>query len=211
MTTTTHGSRNRAARLHVIERLALARHATELLHDKEQALQRERARLEAHATRARSAWIAAADDAATWLQRARLLGATDDIDVLARRGPGRAGVTIDWQSSMGIVYPGEVRCEPSEEPDVTSTAALAPTARAHASALVAAATHAATHAALSRLDDELARTRRRRRAIGDRLVPRLELELRTLELELDEQDREEALRVRLATERRSGRGPEDRT
>lgn len=200
MSTTRYGSRNRAARLQLIERLALARHATELLHDKEQALQRERARLETHATRARSAWVTTADDAATWLQRARVLGATSDIEVLTRRGPLPASVTIDWQASMGIVYPGEVRCDPVEQPDLTSTAALAPTARAHARALESAATHAATHAALTRLDTELATTRRRRRAIGDRLVPRLQDELRSLELELDEQDREEALRVRLASE-----------
>ncbi len=200
MTTTMTGSRSRAARLHLITRLELARHAVELLHSKEQALQRERARLEVHAGRARDAWDQSADEAANWLQRARALGATEELDIIVAHGPQPAEIVIDWQSSMGITYPGDVRCTPALQPDLTASAALAPTMQAHHRALGAAATHAATRTALARLDAELATTRRRRRAIGHRLVPRLEDVLRVLELDLDEQDREEALRVRLASD-----------
>ena len=200
MTTTMNGSRSRAARLHLITRLDLARHAVELLHSKEQALQRERARLEVHAERASDAWTRSADDAAAWLQRSRALGAADELEVIVAHGPQRAEVVIDWQNSMGITYPGDVRCTPAVQPDLTASAALMPTMQAHHRALDAAATHAATRTALARLDTELATTRRRRRAIGDRLVPRLEDDLRVLELDLDEQDREEALRVRLASD-----------
>lgn len=198
MTATMTGARSRAARLHLITRLELARHAVELLHSKEQALQRERARLEVHAERARDTWDRSADEAATWLQRARALGATDELDVIVAHDPQPAEIVIDWQASMGITYPGHVQCTPALQPDLTASAALAPTMQAHHRALDAAATHAATRTALARLDAELATTRRRRRAIGDRLVPRLENNLRMLELDLDEQDREEALRVQLA-------------
>jgi vacuolar-type H+-ATPase subunit D/Vma8 len=198
MTTTMNGARSRAARLHVITRLDLARRAVDLLHSKEQALQRERARLDVHAERARNAWDRSADEAATWLQRARAMGATDELDVIVAQGPQPAEIAIDWQVSMGIAYPGDVHCTPAVQPDLTASATLAPTMQAHHRALDAAATHAATRTALARLDAELATTRRRRRAIGDRLVPRLEDDLRALELDLDEQDREEALRVRLA-------------
>ena len=200
MTTTMTGSRSRAARLHLITRLDLARHAVELLHSKEQALQRVRARLDVHAERANDAWVRCANEAATWLQRARALGATDELDVIAAHRPQPAQIVIDWQASMGITYPGDVRCTQAAQPDLTASAALAPTMQAHLRALDAAATYAATDAALDRLDTELATTRRRRRAIGDRLVPRLEDQLRMLELDLDEQDREEALRVRLASD-----------
>lgn len=203
MTATANASRSRAARLHLIRRLELARHATDLLHSKEQALQRERARLEVHAERARDAWARSAGKAAAWLQRSRALGATDELDMIIAHGPQAAEIAIDWQTSMGITYPGDVRCVPAQQPDLTATAALAPTMRAHHQALDAAAAHAATRTALARLDAELATTRRRRRAIGERLVPRLESELRHLELDLDEQDREEALRVRLTSERRA--------
>ena len=151
-----------------------------------------------HAERANDAWVRFANEAATWLQRSRALGATDELDVIAAHRPQPAQIVIDWQASMGITYPGDVRCTPAAQLDLTASAALTPTMQAHHRALDAAATHAATYAALSRLDAELATTRRRRRAIGDRLVPRLETDLRTLELDLDEQDREEALRVRLA-------------
>jgi V/A-type H+-transporting ATPase subunit D len=86
-------------------------------------------------------------------------------------------------------------------PSLVSTSALRPTVDAYRDALDAAATQASTTAALRRLDLELASTRRRRRAIGERLVPHLEQALHELDLHLDEQDREEALRVQLAVNR----------
>jgi len=134
------------------------------------------------------------------------MGATNELDVIVAHRPEPAQIVIDWQTSMGITYPGDVRCVPAAQPDLTASAALTPTMRAHHRALDAAATHAATRTALARLDAELATTRRRRRAIGDRLVPRLESDLRMLELDLDEQDREEALRVRLAGRRQTSPG-----
>jgi V/A-type H+-transporting ATPase subunit D len=193
---------SRAARLRLMGRLELARHASELLHGKEQALQRERVRLEAHAERAGHQWVESCERAATWLQRARCLGAGDELAELAERGPAPAAVTIEWQTSMGITYPDEVECRPAHQAGLSSTAALHPAAEAHHRALEHAATHAATTAALARLDSELATTRRRRRAITDRLIPTLEADLGDLELHLDEQDREEALRVHLAVEQR---------
>ena len=188
-----------AARLALMSRLELARHASELLHGKEQALQRERVRLEGHAARADQQWTETFDRAATWLQRARCLGGSDE---LAEQPLEAATVTIEWQTSMGITYPGDVDCVPARQPGLASTAALPVAMDAFHRALVSAATHAATSAALARLDAELATTRRRRRAITDRLIPRLEHDLDDLELHLDEQDREEALRVHLATAQR---------
>ena len=199
---TVHSTTSRAARLRLMGRLDLARHASELLHGKEQALQRERVRLEGHADRAHREWTESCERAATWLQRARCLGASDELAELAERGPRPSAVTIEWQTSMGITYPGDVECLPARQPGLSSTAALQPAMDAHHRALERAATHASTSAALARLDSELATTRRRRRAIADRLIPALEGDLVDLELHLDEQDREEALRVHLAREQR---------
>lgn len=191
-----------AARLELMNRLELARHASELLHGKEQALQRERVRLAGHADRARRQWTESCEHAAAWLQRAQCLGASDELAVLVEQGDPAASVTIEWQTSMGITYPDDVECVPTAPTDLFSTAALGPATDAHHRALEHGATHAATVAALERLDSELAATRRRRRAITDRLVPALEADLDDLELHLDEQDREEALRVQLATSQR---------
>lgn len=199
MTAPTAGA-TRAERLHLLRRTELAHHAADLLHSKEKALERERVRLEAYAARTGDRWVETCRDATTWLLRARLLGASGELATLIDHPSDPATFTADWQHSMGIVYPGRVDCVPGPRPRVGSTAALGPAADAYGQALRAAAQHAATSAAVRRLDAELLNTRRRRRAIEERLLPRLETELGQLDLYLDEQDREEALRVRLATE-----------
>ena len=194
---------NRAARLETMARLAMANHATTLLRSKEEALERERSRLVGHEDRSRTDWIERCRQATEALLRARAMGASDEITRLIQRGPSGATISADWEDSMGISYPGEVTCRPASPTDLAGTAALVPAMAAFRSALEAAARHAATTMALERLDLELGDTRRRRRAIGDHLVPRIDAELRALELVLDEQDREEAVRSRLAKDRQA--------
>lgn len=191
-------ARTPADRLRLIHRLGLASHAADLLHSKEEALERERARLEGHASRARDEWAERYRVASDRLARARMLGASDELDRLVAVGTPPAAVEPDWQTSMGIAYPGSVVCTPGATPQVASTAALRPAIEAFGRALESGAQHAAASLALRRLDAELADTRRRRRAIEDRLRPDLERELHELDLHLDETDRDEALRVRLA-------------
>jgi V/A-type H+-transporting ATPase subunit D len=188
---------NRATRLELRSRLELARHAAELLHNKEEALRREQTRLRAHTSRTADRWKAALDEAAVWSNRVRALGGGGELATPA--GGGTATIEISWQLSMGVRYPGEVRVVPGPAVLPTTTAALVPAAEAYREAAAAAAEHAASTAALQRVDDELAATRRRRRAIEQRLEPRLEEQLRRLDLALDEQDRDAALRTRLAT------------
>ncbi len=198
MTTT----QTRAGRLHVIARLELARHGVDLLRSKEEALQRERVRLEAHEARTRNQWEQRAGDAAALLLRARALGASVELASIIARGPEPATMTAHRQTSMGVAYPGVAECAPTPEPTVVSTAALRPAIDAYRLALQAGADHASTGTALRRLTAELADTRRRRRAIDQRLVPRLEKTLHDLDLHLDEQDRDEAFRVHIAAGRR---------
>jgi len=198
MTTFQH---NRATRLRIVADLELANHATALLQSKEEALQRERARLSGHEARSRQHWAETCERAGVALLRARALGAGDELNDLIARGPTLATVSADWQDSMGITYPGEISCTPRPQPGLTATAALLPATDAYQRALAAAADHGAVTAAIERLDHELATTRRRRRAIGDHLVPRLDADLHEIELVLDELDREEAVRTGLAVER----------
>ncbi len=180
-------------------RLQLARHGIDLLRSKEEALQREQARLEGHVTRTKVVWESSCQDAAACLLIARALGASDELAAIVNHKPHPTTVTPHWEASMGINYPGVVDVTFGREPTLRSTAALQPTASAHEVALRAATAHASTSTALRRLAVELKTTRRRRRAIEQRLVPRLESHLHDLDLDLDEQDREEALRVQIAT------------
>lgn len=199
------GPRTRAGRLSLVARLDLVRYASGLLRSKEEALERERVRLEGHAARARDEWVRRCAEATAELVRARMLGASGELSLLVAAAVSTASFEPDWQTSMGIAYPGSVECQPGEQPAVVSTAALLPAIDAYRRALRAAADHAAADAAMHRLEAELAGTRRRRRAIEDRLQPDLERLVHELDLHLDELDREEALRVRTATERREAR------
>jgi V/A-type H+-transporting ATPase subunit D len=200
--TSTSRSQSRAARLHLLQRRNLAAHASSLLNSKEEALQHERSRLQAHASRSAQQWRQHCKHAEEWLLRSLALGANDELQTLIAQGAAQATVTPDWQMSMGVTYPGNVRCEPGPEPAVSSTAALRPTIDAYRSALMAAAEHAATNTALVRLDDEVGATRRRRRAIEEHLIPRLDAGIHRMDLYLDEAEREEALRIQLARNRR---------
>lgn len=198
--TTSRSARDRGARLRLLHRLQLARHGADLLRSKEEALRRERDRLEGHAARSTQQWHRQWREASRWLLRARVLGAGEELGRLADTAAATATVSATWRASMGITYPGAVTCSPGPTPTLTSTAALVPATAAHRRALAAAAEHAAASTALERLDAELVATRRRRRAIEQRLIPRLDAERAALELLLEERDREEAVRVLLATE-----------
>jgi V/A-type H+/Na+-transporting ATPase subunit D len=192
----------RAARQQLVARLDLATRAAELLRSKEEVLERERVRLRGHDARAREEWRRRWQEAVASLLLARGLGAGPELDtLLVARPASPAAIEPDWQTSMGITYPGTVECDPGTAGQVLSTAALVPAAGAYRRALVAAADQAATSSAVRRLEVELASTRRRRRAIEERLQPSLEAARRDLDLRLDELDREEALRVRVAARR----------
>jgi vacuolar-type H+-ATPase subunit D/Vma8 len=198
--------RTRAERQRLINRLALVERAADLLRSKEEALERERVRLGGHEVRTREEWTRQWSRSTTELLRAKALGAGVELDRIAR-GPieSPATFTPDWQRSMGIAYPGSVTCDPGAPPAVTSTAALRPATDAICEALTAGAQHAAAAGAVRRLDAELRVTRRRRRALEEHLQPTLEAARRSLDLHLDELDRDEALRVRLARDRKEAK------
>lgn len=194
-----------ADRLRLLREIELARRAVDLLHNKEEALERERVRLSGHAARATERWEQAWSEVTAAATRARMLGAGSEIDRLARRTQRAATITPEWSRSMGIEYPGAVTCAPVRAAPLTSTAAMVVAAAAAHVAVLAAADAAAAGEAVRRLDRELASTRRRRRAVDEHHLPTLESQVHELELRLDELDREEALRIRTATTR--GEGP----
>jgi vacuolar-type H+-ATPase subunit D/Vma8 len=196
--------RTRADRLRLLHEVDTARRAGTLLHSKEEALEREQDRVAGHLTRARAEWAERVGRATALLVRARALGASGELDRVVAAGAATATAEPTWQVSMGVGYPTSVACTPGPEPELTATAALGPAAEAFREALEAAATAAAAELAHRRLGRELAETRRRRRAVEERLLPDLLETCRRLELYLDELDREEALRVRTAVRLREG-------
>ena len=191
-------ARTRADRLRLVAEIETATHAAELLRSKEDALTRERDRLEGYARRADEEWHRTGTAATAAVLRARLLGASADL-----RSPSGtpADVRPEWRVSMGITYPGRVEVTPGTPPTVVSTAALRPAIECSRDALASAARAAAAAMAVRRLDTELIATRRRRHALEDRLVPSLDEARRTLDQQLEELDRDEATRIRMAVGR----------
>lgn len=195
----------RAARREILLRVDLADRAADLLRSKEEALLRERDRLRGHVQRSRLEWARCWTEAVAALNRARALGGSDEVGRACRLAPMvAASVSADWQVSMGITYPGEVSTRPGTSVPLASTAALGPAVHSFHEALVAASDHAAAATAVQRLEAELDATRRRRRAIEERLRPDLEETLRALDLRLDELDRDQAVRIRFAVDLRGG-------
>jgi V/A-type H+-transporting ATPase subunit D len=144
-------------------------------------------------------------EANRWLLRAALIGHRRAIR-LADDG-ATADVQLHWNTVMGVRYPTAASITPPP-PSPTSpspgTAALVQAAAATQPALQAAVQHAAATAALRAIDAELAVTRRRLHAINDRWLPRLAAAATTARLELDEQERAEAARLRWAAGIRGG-------
>lgn len=193
-------ARTRADRLRLANRIELAARASALLSSKEEALDRERVRMEGHATRSAAEWERCLGTATRRLVRARMLGASEEIAELIETGGPRAQAATSWHRTMGVAHPGDVEVHPAMARTLSTTAALRPAADAYREALVAGARHAAIRESLRLLSAELDDTRRRRRAIDHRLRPRLERARHELDLRLDELDRDEALRVRLAAD-----------
>jgi V/A-type H+/Na+-transporting ATPase subunit D len=77
-----------------------------------------------------------------------------------------------------------------------ATTALIMAAAAHRAALAAAACHAVADETARRIDAEVAATRRRWRAVRDRWIPYLQEALHRAELDLEELEHAEGVRVR---------------
>ena len=196
----------RAGRLQLMHRLETARRGCDLLERKRRILAEELARLRLLSAQTRREWAEAAAEAAGWAARSLALDGAQRIVDSAPRSP--ATVMVTWRGAMGVVYPDTaVVSIPAPEP-VSASASLLVAARVHRDAVAAAARHAAATRALTSVEAELEATRLRQRAIERRWIPRLETNLRELGHELDEQERQENVRLRWATGAGQARGPD---
>lgn len=188
----------RAGRMWLRGRLATAERGRDQLDRKLRILIPERQRLQTRLELRRQAWSAAYDEAQTWGLRAALLGGEDAIRGATPAHP--ADVQVTWASAMGLSYPEDaVLAEPAPGDEaVPSNAAIVPATAAFRGALLAGARAAAAQEAVSRLESEIAVTRRRMRALDKRWLPWLRESLARLELTLEQTEQEDGMRLRRA-------------
>ena len=196
----------RAGRMRVERRLRTARHGAALLDRKRQIMADELERLQLHADRLRVEWESRARDASVWSQRAAALDGEEGIRSAAPAET--AQVEVQWGSSMGVTYPVDASCTAPVAPGPGGSSALSYATTAHRTAANAAVRLAAVQRAVVLVSAELEATHARQRAVEDRWIPRLEEQLRLIRRRLDEQELEEALRLRWAAEpARTGSAP----
>jgi V/A-type H+/Na+-transporting ATPase subunit D len=188
----------RMGRVWVLNRLELAERGVTLLEEKLQLLASLRDELQRKADDTRRDWQRCCREADQWGLRAMLLGGRGAID-LALPG-GSATVTVQWATTTGVRYPGTARCALPAENDpcvIHTSSASVRAAQAYRAAVEAAAEHGAAQRAFDIVQREFKVTRLRARALSRHWLPRLREELARIELELDEQDRDAAIRVRV--------------
>ena len=193
----------RMGRLWVLNRLDLAERGVTLLEQKLHLLTALQEELQRKAEQSRHDWQQAYREADMWGLRAMLLGGQNAIDLAVTTAP--ASVTVQWAVTAGVRYPNAAVCVLPSESDqavVYTTSASVQAARAYRAAVVAAAECAAAQAAFKTVEQEVYTTRLRARALSRHWLPLLQQELARIELELEEEDRDGAIRVRLVGRQR---------
>lgn len=196
----------RTARVWLHRRLRIALRGVEVLEQKTYALTREQRRLRHHVDDTRHTWEQASHDADRWLQRAVVLGGRHQFQLARSQVSAPADAQIRWRSVMGVTYPADAYLAAPETHLVEGTgrsSALVFTADAHRQALEAGLDYASARRALELLEDELAVTRQRLRALENRWIPRLRETLHEVELALTEDEREDMVRAAWVAERGS--------
>lgn len=194
-------AQGRAAGIRLERRLSTARHGAELLDRKQHILSEELERLQLHADATGRDWTDSAKEAAVWLARTSALDGQARLEQASPAEP--TVVDIELGGSLGVVHPVDARCHPAPAPPHGGSSALSYAVTAHGTALSCAVRHAAVQRAVLILTAELTSTRARARSIENRWIPQLEAELTTIRRRLEDQEREESLRVRWASEPRT--------
>lgn len=196
----------RAGRLWLLHRLGVARRGADLLGQKLRILHDEERRRALRARHTEEQWERECRAAETWLLRAGLL----DGQRVVRLGTPQPGVEVEvrWTDVMGTRYPDGATCRlPALELDPTTATAAGGPAQAQARdavgrAVAAAVQHAVARNAVQIVAAEKAVTQRRLRAIEDRWIPRLERALGRVDVELEEFERSDGVRLRWAASHR---------
>ncbi|HTZ91747.1 MAG TPA: V-type ATP synthase subunit D [Streptosporangiaceae bacterium] len=188
----------RAGRIWLVRRLETARRGADLLDRKLRILQSELAALQAAAAQTAEQWDKSEARARTCLLHAALVSGERAIQLAADGQAAEIGVS--YAMAMGVRYPVTATCA---IPPVSTWdgPVLARARQAHRIALEAAARHAASTAAVRAVEHEVRTTRYRLRAVQDRWIPRLEQALADTIFMIEELERADAARLRLAVRR----------
>jgi V/A-type H+-transporting ATPase subunit D len=192
----------RAGRLWLRGRLAAAVNAADLLDHKRRELESELTRIRRILGRRTKAWQKAMADAQRWLGRIDLTAGGRALRMAAALERTRAEVELQWRQTMGVRYPTDFRLDFPAGPPVLSLdggTAVTVASTFYRAAVQAAVAHAVARTAQERIQAELDRTIRRLRALKLRAIPAHRKALATLELQLDERDREEGVTARWAS------------
>ncbi|MGZ6803977.1 MAG: V-type ATP synthase subunit D [Nocardioidaceae bacterium] len=205
-----HAPPGRAGRLWLQQHLAVARRGADLLDHKLRVLRVERQRLALQEERTRVAWEQASREADTWLVRGALLGGERALRLSRATEPAR--VEVVWDQAVGVRHPSHglvtiAATRPGEGP--LATAALVTARDRYRRALEAAVAQAVVEAAVRLVDAQEQATRRRLRAIERRWLPRLEESLTTVQLQLEEDEHADGVRLRWAAGTRTGAGTKE--
>jgi vacuolar-type H+-ATPase subunit D/Vma8 len=195
----------RAGRVWLVRRLAVAEHGAEVLNRKLLVLRHEQQRLALLVERSEREWQDRCRAAQGWLLRAALVGGQRSLLMAVPATP--VEVELSWRSEMGVRYPDAARCRlPQRSPGepAPSSAALLCAELAFREALQAGVQHAVAQVAARQVDAEVLVTRRRWRALTERVLPRLALTLSQLELDLEQAEHEDAVRRRWAAAQVAG-------
>lgn len=186
----------RAGRLWLDRRLAAARRGADLLDRKLRILQAELGELRETSARTWREWADASAAAERMLLIAALLGGQRAARLAA--GGGDAEVRIDYAVTIGVRHPARGRYVPPPGPGSWAGQPVERARQAHRAALAAAVSHAVAAEALRVVEAETTATRYRLRAIRDRLIPGLEQARAEVALAIDELERADGARLRLA-------------
>jgi len=187
--------RGRAGRLWLMQRLATARRGADLLDRKLRVLENELTRLQTAAAQSAAQWDRCQADADDCILMAALLGGQREIRLAA--DDERADVTVSWATTVGLRYPATATCSVPPT-DGWEAPTVARARQAQAAALAAAADYSVAARAVQIVETEVSVTRYRLRAVRDRWVPQLEQALAEVTLGIEELERADAARLRLA-------------
>lgn len=185
----------RAGRIWLLRRLETARRGADLLDRKLRILQAELGRRQSAAAATAAGWDRDQAEARAWLLRAALLGGERAVRLADDGQPG--DLQVSYETVMGVRYPVRAECS-FAPPGTWDGPVMAGTRQAHRAALAAAARHAAASAAASLIEAEVRTTHYRLRAVRDRWIPSLEQALAGVSFAIEEQERADAARLRLA-------------
>lgn len=191
----------RAGQVWIRRRLETARRGIDILSRKQRLLAVERERREPEAEAARKAWIEACAEAELWCARALRIGHEHQISIVAAHLGAPASLTVEWHNVMAVSIPAGPRCEFPDLARASASGGSSATDRAVsalAHAVERAAAHATVQRALANIDAELLQTRRRLRLLERRRLPQLERALRASRERLEQNEREDTLRLRWA-------------